>query len=99
MRRPSTWVKVADSLGGSWGWPDAEPEGMYQKVRTVFFGTPEMAVPSLTALARTTEVVGVVCQPDRPAGRGLRMCAPPVKTAALELGLPVHQPVKVKTQN
>jgi methionyl-tRNA formyltransferase len=72
---------------------------MYQKVRTVFFGTPAMAVPSLTALARTTEVVGVVCQPDRPAGRGLRLCAPPIKTAALELGLPVHQPVKVKTGN
>jgi methionyl-tRNA formyltransferase len=72
---------------------------MYQKVRTVFFGSPEMAVPSLTALARTTEVVGVVCQPDRPAGRGLRLCSPPVKTAALELGLEVHQPVKVKTGN
>ncbi|MBN1606329.1 MAG: methionyl-tRNA formyltransferase [Polyangiaceae bacterium] len=68
-------------------------------MRTVFFGTPEMAVPSLTALARTTEVVGVVCQPDRPAGRGLRLCVPPVKTAALQLGLPVHQPVKVKTGN
>jgi methionyl-tRNA formyltransferase len=65
----------------------------------VFFGTPEMAVPSLTALARTTDVVGVVCQPDRPAGRGLRLCAPPVKSAALELGLAVHQPVKVKTGN
>lgn len=70
---------------------------MYPKVRTVFFGTPEMAVPSLTALAQTSKLVGVVCQPDRPAGRGLRLCAPPVKNAAADLGVPVYQPVKVKT--
>jgi methionyl-tRNA formyltransferase len=41
----------------------------------------------------------VVCQPDRPAGRGLGLHEPPVKTAARELGLEVHQPVKVKTGN
>src|SRR5690606_29907506 len=36
------------------------------KVRTAFFGTPEIALPALTALHETTQVVGVVCQPDRP---------------------------------
>jgi methionyl-tRNA formyltransferase len=68
-------------------------------VRTVFFGTPEIAVPALRALARTTDLVGVVCQPDRPAGRGLELTEPAVKRAARELGIDVHQPVKVKTGN
>jgi methionyl-tRNA formyltransferase len=68
-------------------------------VRTVFFGTPALAVPALRALAETTTVVGVVCQPDRPAGRGLELSEPPVKTAARDLGLEVHQPVRVKTGN
>jgi methionyl-tRNA formyltransferase len=66
-------------------------------VRTAFFGTPEIAVPALKALAETTELVAVVCQPDRPSGRGMTLSAPPVKRAALELGVEVHQPVKVKT--
>lgn len=65
----------------------------------MFFGTPQIAVPALRALAATTEVVGVVCQPDRPAGRGMKLAAPAVKQAALELGLEVHQPVKVRTGN
>ena len=68
-------------------------------MRTVFFGTPAIAVPALEALAATTDVVGVVCQPDRPAGRGLTVQAPPVKQAACHLGLVVHQPVRVKTGN
>jgi methionyl-tRNA formyltransferase len=68
-------------------------------VRTVFFGTPDIAVPALRALAEVTEVVGVVCQPDRPRGRGLELAEPAVKIAARELGLEVHQPVKVKTGN
>jgi methionyl-tRNA formyltransferase len=66
-------------------------------MRTVFMGTPWLAVPALRALHATTTVVGVVCQPDRPAGRGLIMQEPPVKQAAQDLGLQVHQPVKVKT--
>lgn len=70
-------------------------------MRAVFMGTPELAVPSLEALvalcrARGGDVVGVVCQPDRPAGRGLSMTAPPVKVAALALGLEVIQPTKVR---
>jgi methionyl-tRNA formyltransferase len=67
--------------------------------RTLFFGTPTLAVPALRALADITEVVGVVCQPDRPSGRGLALHEPAIKTAARELGLEVHQPVKVKTGN
>lgn len=68
-------------------------------VRTIFFGTPDIAVPALRALAETTTLVGVVCQPDRPAGRGLALSEPAVKRAARELGLEAHQPVKVKTGN
>jgi len=68
-------------------------------VRAVFFGTPAIAVPALRALAEVAEIVGVVCQPDRPAGRGLNLQPPAVKLAALELGFEVHQPVKVKTGN
>src|SRR5689334_7222204 len=66
-------------------------------MRTVFFGTPELAVPALRELASTTNVLGVVCQPDRPAGRGLELREPAVKRAARELGIEVYQPVKVKT--
>lgn len=66
-------------------------------MRALFFGTPEIAVPSLEALVRVADVVGVVCQPDRPAGRGLELRPPPVKLKALELGLEVIQPTKLKT--
>jgi methionyl-tRNA formyltransferase len=68
-------------------------------VRTIFLGTPEIAVPALQALAANTELVGVVCQPDRPQGRGLAVTEPPVKVAARALGIDAHQPVKVKTGN
>ena len=66
-------------------------------IRTLFFGTPEIAVPALRALADTTELVALVAQPDRPAGRGLEVKPVPTKAAALELGIEVHQPTKVKT--
>ena len=61
-------------------------------VRVVFMGTPEFAVPSLEALARAYSVVGVVTQPDRPAGRGRQLTQPPIRQAAERLGLPVYQP-------
>lgn len=64
--------------------------------RAVFFGTPAIAVPSLEALSGLMQVVGVVCQPDRPAGRGLSLQVPAVKARALELGLDVTQPTKVR---
>jgi methionyl-tRNA formyltransferase len=61
-------------------------------------GTPAFACPILEALlVRPDPVVGVVCQPDRPRGRGLALAAPPVKTLALAHGLPVLQPAKVRT--
>jgi methionyl-tRNA formyltransferase len=66
-------------------------------VRALFFGTPAIAVPSLDVLHGLATVVGVVCQPDRPAGRGLEMKPPPVKVRAIELGLPVVQPAKIRT--
>jgi methionyl-tRNA formyltransferase len=64
-------------------------------VRVVFFGTPELAVPSLEAVHARHEVVAVVCQPDKPKGRSGTPTPPPVKAWALEHGLPVHQPVKL----
>ena len=66
-------------------------------MRAVFFGTPAIAVPALRALREVADVVGVVCQPDRPAGRGLSLQPPAVKVAALDLGFEVYQPVKVKS--
>jgi methionyl-tRNA formyltransferase len=66
-------------------------------VRALFFGTPAIAVPSLDALHSIAEIAGVVCQPDRPAGRGLELKPPPVKVRALELGLSVVQPAKIRT--
>lgn len=65
--------------------------------RAVFFGTPAIALPTLRTLAGIAEIVGVVTQPDRPRGRGLELQAPEVKTLALELGLEVTQPAKVRT--
>ncbi len=61
-------------------------------VKIVFMGTPEFAVPSLEALIDTQTVVGVVTQPDRPAGRGRKVRPSPVKVAAEAAGLPLYQP-------
>lgn len=66
-------------------------------MRALFFGSPAFAVPSLEALAEIAHVVGVVCQPDKPAGRGLTLTPPAVKVRALERGLPVVQPAKLRT--
>jgi methionyl-tRNA formyltransferase len=66
-------------------------------LRAVFFGSPAFAVPCLEATARTTQLVAVVSQPDRPAGRGKQLGEPAVKTAARALGLPVLQPEKIRT--
>ena len=66
-------------------------------LRIVFFGTPAFAVPALDALlASRHTVVGVVTQPDRPKGRGQKTTAGPVKERALEAGLPVLQPDRMK---
>ncbi|MEX1256820.1 MAG: methionyl-tRNA formyltransferase [Gemmatimonadota bacterium] len=62
-------------------------------MRVLFWGTPDFAIPSLGALiGEGHDVVGVVTRPDRPAGRGRRLRASPVKKAALEEGLPVLTP-------
>ena len=66
-------------------------------LRIVFAGTPEFAVPALRACAARGEVVAVYTQPDRPAGRGRQLQMSPVKQAALELGLPVQQPLNFKS--
>jgi len=67
-------------------------------IRIVFMGSPDFALPSLSALAaaRNYQVVGVVTQPDRASGRGRELKAPPVKTLALELNIPVMQPEKLR---
>lgn len=66
-------------------------------MRVVFMGTPDFSVGSLKALAEAGhEIVGVVSQPDKPKGRGKNLQPTPVKAAALELGLEVYQPKKVR---
>jgi methionyl-tRNA formyltransferase len=65
-------------------------------MRAIFFGSPAFALPSLEAVAREHHVLAVVSQPDRPAGRGKRLHPSPVKELALQLGLPVEQPIKLR---
>jgi methionyl-tRNA formyltransferase len=60
--------------------------------RIVFMGSPDFAVPALQALAKNWSIVGVVTQPDRPAGRGRKLQPPIVKVLAHELQLPIFQP-------
>ena len=68
-------------------------------MRIVFMGTPDSAVPSLQRLRNDGhEVVAVWTQPDKPAGRGDKMHAPPVKTFALAHNLNIQQPAKIKTE-
>ncbi|MCS7225106.1 MAG: methionyl-tRNA formyltransferase, partial [Armatimonadetes bacterium] len=67
-------------------------------MRIIFMGTPEFAVPTLDLLVQEGfDIRLVVTQPDRPAQRGLRLSPPPVKAAALKLGLPVFQPEKINS--
>uniref|UniRef100_UPI003FED7A65 methionyl-tRNA formyltransferase n=1 Tax=Candidatus Limivicinus sp. TaxID=3030905 RepID=UPI003FED7A65 len=66
-------------------------------MRIVFMGTPDFASASLKKLIdERFDVVGVFTQPDKPKGRGMELCASPVKELALENGLPVFQPVKMR---
>jgi methionyl-tRNA formyltransferase len=70
---------------------------MHSPLRLVFAGTPDFAVPHLGACRRPgIEVVAVYTQPDRPAGRGRSVGASPVKRAALELGIAVEQPERLR---
>lgn len=65
-------------------------------MRIVFMGSPDFSLPSLKKLADHFQVVGVVTQPDRPAGRGRALTPPPVKILAESLGLPVAQPRRLR---
>jgi methionyl-tRNA formyltransferase len=66
-------------------------------LRVIFLGTPEFAVPTLQALidSKDDEVVGAVCQPDRPAGRGNKLHEPPIKLLAQQHDIPVLQPTRL----
>jgi methionyl-tRNA formyltransferase len=66
--------------------------------KVVFMGTPDFAVPSLQKLIETQTVVGVVTQPDRPAGRGRRLRLSPVKLVAEGAGIPLYQPKSLRSE-
>jgi methionyl-tRNA formyltransferase len=67
-------------------------------MKVIFMGTPEFALPTLARLIETGhEVAAVFTQCDKPAGRGKRLHEPPVKALAVEHGIAVHQPEKIKT--
>lgn len=70
-----------------------------RRPRTIFFGSPVFAVPALECTAAATDLVAVVTQPDRPAGRGQALSEPAVKEAARRVapGVPVLQPEKIRT--
>jgi methionyl-tRNA formyltransferase len=70
-------------------------------LKLVFCGTPAFAVPSLRALFADSyfQVAAVVTQPDRPRGRGKKTASSPVKDAALDAGVPVYQPEKIKSES
>jgi methionyl-tRNA formyltransferase len=69
-----------------------------QPIRVVFLGTPEFALPTFNALleADDIQVLGVVTQPDKPAGRGKKLTPPPVKERAESAGIPVQQPKSLR---
>ncbi|MEM8862243.1 MAG: methionyl-tRNA formyltransferase [Chloroflexota bacterium] len=75
-------------------------EELEEKPKVVFMGTPDFAVPSLKALIDnpSVDVVGVVTQPDRPAGRGNKLKPPPVKVAAEAADIPVYQPKSLRKE-
>ena len=67
-------------------------------MKIVFMGTPQAAVASLERIIKDGhEIVAVYTQPDRPAGRGNKLAAPPIKEFAAKLDLPIFQPTKIKT--
>ncbi|MCI2431870.1 methionyl-tRNA formyltransferase, partial [Candidatus Acetothermia bacterium] len=67
-------------------------------MRVVFVGTAPLGVPALHALAERHEILAVFTQPDRPAGRGLKLTPPPIKTVACKLGLSIYQPEKINRE-
>lgn len=69
-----------------------------KKIKTIFMGTPEFAVPALEALVRSDfiDVIAVVANPDRPVGRKQTIAPPPTKLLAEKYGIPVLQPDRIK---
>lgn len=67
-----------------------------KRLRALFMGTPDFALPSFEALAESEEILAVVTQPDRPKGRGEVLTPPPIKLAALKRSLPVLQPERIR---
>ena len=72
-------------------------------MKILFMGTPEFACAQLRAIFEAAEendfqIVGVLCQPDKPKGRGYKMIPPPVKEYALSVGLPVYQPTTLRDE-
>ncbi|MCI9063309.1 MAG: methionyl-tRNA formyltransferase, partial [Clostridia bacterium] len=66
-------------------------------MRILFMGTPDFARESLEAIYNNGhEIIGVVTNPDKPKGRGMKMLMTPVKEFAVEKGIPVYQPIKVR---
>ncbi|MFI5172005.1 MAG: methionyl-tRNA formyltransferase [Chitinophagales bacterium] len=73
---------------------------MEHKLKIIYMGTPEFAVPGLRVLAENGfNIVAVVTAPDKPAGRGLKITTSPVKDFAVENKIPVLQPAKLKDEN
>ena len=68
------------------------------QLNIVFMGSPDFSLPTLQALSDHFQVQGVVTQPDRPAGRGKSLSAPPVKKLAIDLGLDIYQPRSLRTE-
>lgn len=66
--------------------------------KIVFMGTPDFALPSLTSLMNSQDLVGVVTQPDRPAGRNNRLRESPVKQLARSAGIPIIQPRRIREE-
>ena len=66
------------------------------KKRIIFMGSPVFAVPILRDLADAGDIIGVVTQPDRPAGRRRKIEQSPIKEISLSLGLPILQPIKIR---
>ncbi len=71
---------------------------MIAVARIIFMGTPEFAVPCLQTLIDTQQVVGVVTQPDKPAGRGHQLRPSPIKILAETSGIPVYQPKSLRKE-
>src|SRR3990167_8359112 len=65
-------------------------------MKIIFAGTPHFAASALAALLKEHQIIAVLTQPDRPAGRGMQLAASPVKLLALQHGLPVLQPDTLK---